>query len=132
MEEAIAVKPSPPPAAIVQMVTVIGARVTKVVPEATSGLRGCAFAGLPMRCVLLTLILALSGFAQENSGRIAGTITDQTGAVVPDARVSATTATWPGAIEAVTDKLGRYALPLLPIGAYTVAVAKAGFRSAMW
>ena len=80
-------------------------------------------------CFLLALVLTVAGFAQENSGRIAGTITDQTGAVVPDAKVTATSPTLARAIETVSDKLGRYTFPLLPIGVYTVAVARQGFQT---
>ncbi len=92
-------------------------------------LQGRVSMGLPLTSLLLALVLAVAGFAQENSGRIAGTITDQTGAVVPDAKITATSPTLPRAIETASDKLGWYAFPRLPIGVYSVAVAKQDFQT---
>src|ERR1051326_940390 len=79
--------------------------------------------------LLLVTLLSVSGFAQENSGRIAGTIKDPTGAAIPGAKVTATSPTLPRAIETASDDQGRYTFQRLPIGAYTVGVAKQGFRT---
>ncbi len=63
------------------------------------------------------------------SGRIAGVIKDQTGAVVPAARISAASPTLPRAIETVSDNLGSYIFPRLPIGTYSLTVARNGFQT---
>ena len=49
------------------------------------------------------LILAMAAFAQENSGKILGTVTDASGAVVPSVSVTATSSTLPGMLATVTD-----------------------------
>jgi hypothetical protein len=80
-------------------------------------------------CSLFALVLVQVGFTQENSGQIAGTVTDQTGAAVPGAKVTATSPTLPRAIVTVSDNRGRYEFPVLPIGVYTIAVSGQGFQT---
>ena len=75
-------------------------------------------------------LCAVSLYAQV-SGVISGTVTDQSGAVVPNATVTATN-TGTGAVrQAVADDAGRYQISLLPPGAYDVHVAKTGFQEAI-
>jgi hypothetical protein len=109
MDSASAVKQSLPLPALMAR-TVTGPGVTEVIGEANRIFPG----GLRMHCVLLALVGAMAGFGQENSGRIAGTITDQTGTAVPDARVVATSPTLPRAVETLSDKLRRGLLAVLP------------------
>ena len=130
MKPASAVRQSiPPPAVIAQWVMVMGSRVTKAASQATRVLRDCAVMGLLLHWILLAPVVTGAGSAQENSGRIAGTVTDQSGAVVPAAQVTAASPTLPRAFETVSDNLGRYTFPVLPIGVYTVAVARQGFQT---
>src|SRR5581483_9055819 len=79
--------------------------------------------------ILFVLFFRVAGLTQENSGRIGGTITDETGAVVPDAKITATSPTMPRAIETISDNLGRYSFPVLPIGVYSIAVTRQGFQT---
>src|SRR5437016_5784877 len=65
--------------------------------------------------------------AQQNYGTILGTVSDQTGAVVPEAKVTITSAATGITRDATTDKKGFYEVVSLPIGGYTVAVDKSGF-----
>ncbi len=59
-------------------------------------------------------------------GSITGTVTDVTGGVIPGATI---TVTGPGVKQTVTSNdQGQYSVPALAPGAYTVAVAKAGFK----
>jgi hypothetical protein len=81
--------------------------------------------------IALLFVTALAGYGQAtsvNGGSIQGTITDPTGAVVPDATVNIT-ATDTGSVKIVTtDSAGFYSVgPLLP-GNYTVTVTKGGFE----
>ena len=69
----------------------------------------------------------MTGWAQENSGLITGTVTDATGAGVPGATISATSAILPKGVEAQSNSFGKYILPQLPIGNYTLTVTKQGF-----
>ena len=63
----------------------------------------------------------------QSTGTIAGTVADDTGGVIPGAEVTAINQGTGVTREAVTNDAGRYTLPLLPIGEYTLAVQMAGF-----
>ncbi len=79
--------------------------------------------------LLLIAQLNISTLAQSQaaSGSIEGTIIDSTGAVVPDAKVTATNLQT-GLTRAVTSNgEGLYRLQLLPVGDYNVTIEKQGF-----
>lgn len=75
---------------------------------------------------LLVLALPLAAAAQEQTGRIAGLVTDDTGAVLPGVTV---TITGPGGAvrSTVTDATGRYAFDGVAPGSYEVSVELPGF-----
>src|SRR5579872_959213 len=81
---------------------------------------------------LLYLVLLLSlmpgrAFAQADTGTLSGTVRDTSGAVVPDAMVTARNAAT-GAQRAVqTGGDGVYTFPALPPALYEVTVSKTGF-----
>ncbi len=68
--------------------------------------------------------------AQSFRGSISGTVTDATGAVVPQAHVTLKSAGAGLSREATTNAEGVYALPDLPPGTYTLTVSAAGFKEA--
>src|SRR5207249_5139555 len=70
-------------------------------------------------------------WSQTTTGRIVGTVTDQTGAVIPGAPISVTNVETRVNYEALTNEQGAYQAPLLPIGMYTVAAAVPGFQKAV-
>src|SRR5438270_3166352 len=75
---------------------------------------------------LFALIVSLPLFAQTTNGAIQGTVTDSSGAVVPNATITVrNTAT--GA-ERVTqsDSVGNYSVPSLPAGTYNVEIQASG------
>ncbi len=76
-------------------------------------------------------LLATSGNAQTFRGTILGTVTDKSGAVVPEAKVTARNVDTGLARETLTTGDGSYAIPELPLGNYTVQVEKAGFQTAV-
>jgi outer membrane receptor protein involved in Fe transport len=78
-----------------------------------------------MRAVFVFLT-ALAAFAQT-SGTISGTISDETGARVPGAKIVASSATTGEKRETVSSASGQYALPFLPPGEYRIEVTLAGF-----
>jgi hypothetical protein len=79
---------------------------------------------------LLTFLLGQTMSAQSNtSGDISGTITDPTGAVVPNASVVAENAATGLHQTATTSGNGTFRIPLLPPGDYTVTVTATGFQT---
>jgi hypothetical protein len=73
------------------------------------------------------LIGAISASAQVTSGNIVGRITDSSGAILPGATVTVTSATTGEVRSAPTNASGDYVFNLLPIGTYTVLVELQGF-----
>lgn len=67
--------------------------------------------------------------AQEATGRIVGTIYDQSGAVVPRAHIIVTNTGTHVTRETNAEADGTYQVPALPVGSYTVSVDQKGFRS---
>ena len=59
-------------------------------------------------------------FAQQNTGDISGTVTDSTGAVVPNVTVTAVNAGTNASRSGVTSDSGAFRIPELAIGSYRV------------
>lgn len=76
---------------------------------------------------LLLLCLSASLMAQS-TGLITGTVSDTTGAFVPNARVSATQQGTTLRFEAAADEVGRFSFPRLPVGNYVIECQQQGFR----
>jgi hypothetical protein len=66
--------------------------------------------------------------AQVLYGSIAGTLTDETGAIVPRATVTVTNTATGLSRQATTDESGYYSIPNLLEGTYDLAVNASGFR----
>ena len=81
----------------------------------------------------MTLVLGMAAplMAQEATGKITGTVTDQTGAVVVGAKVIVTNKATRISREAATDKEGNFLVLALPIGVYQVSVEHTGFKKAV-
>jgi hypothetical protein len=81
------------------------------------------------RLVVFVLLLCAAGWAQTDTGSIAGTVTDATGAVVPNANVAATDVDKNIVVRtAKTNSSGNYSIPLLPIGHYSLSIEAPGFQ----
>jgi hypothetical protein len=83
-------------------------------------------------CALLagsTAILSHPFFleAQTSLGQVSGSVTDSTGSVIPGATLTITDVGTQSVHTILTDSSGFYVVTNLPIGDYTVAVARAGF-----
>jgi hypothetical protein len=87
------------------------------------------FAALFM-AVAAVLTIPLSSFSQTFRGGINGTVTDQSGAVVPAATVEATDAATGVSHKTISSSAGEYTFQDLPLGTYTVAAKASGFQSA--
>jgi len=79
--------------------------------------------------VSAVFLVCLSLSAQVNTGRILGTVTDQSGGVVAGAMVSVTNSQTGVARNLVTDGAGEYVAPNLNPGTYTVRVTANGFQA---
>jgi hypothetical protein len=79
------------------------------------------------RC-FLALVLAASVHAQTTAGRLVGTVTDESGASVPQAAVRATNLGTGVARAATTDMAGNYTVPNLAVGSYEVSIEMRGFK----
>ncbi len=80
--------------------------------------------------LLLSLCGCVSSFAQTITATITGTVTDQAGAIVPNAKVVITAASTGQDKTVLTDTEGRFTAPFLPPGTYRVSVEAAGFAKA--
>jgi hypothetical protein len=83
------------------------------------------------RVVLLVLLTGTAPFllGQAETGTIAGTVKDTTGAVVADAQVLVTNVATNAERTAATGSAGQYDIPALPPGNYKVSVSKSGFQT---
>ncbi len=78
---------------------------------------------------LFLLLGLLASNAQEITGQIRGTVTDPSGAVVPNATVTVTNTDRNQLVRALqTNSAGEYVASLLPVGRYSVAVEVSGFK----
>ena len=82
--------------------------------------------------VFILLVLSLGPLTWGAvTGRINGTVKDQTGAVIPGATVTVTNAAQGTQTTALSDSKGAYAFPSLPVGRYDLKVDAPGFRPAV-
>ncbi len=76
------------------------------------------------------LFAARGAFAQANAG-ITGTVTDQSGAVIPGANVTVTNEGTSVSNKTVTSTAGTYSVTGLIPGAYSVTIEKTGFKKSV-
>jgi hypothetical protein len=79
---------------------------------------------------LATCFVPLALLAQDATGTVAGVITDPSGAIVEQAKVTVTNVGTASAQPTATDKNGFYQVQHLPIGTYQVSVEASGFSKA--
>lgn len=80
------------------------------------------------RAIVFSFLLAATGAAQTTSTEVLGTVTDATGAVVPNASVILSRIATGEKRQTVTDSAGNYSFPLIEIGEYSVTAELAGFK----
>src|SRR5256884_1056397 len=79
------------------------------------------------------LLLSLSALAQtQTTGRIAGVVKDQNGAIIVGAEVTVINKATGDERKVNTDKEGNYTVPLLSPGTYRVRVAASGFDTKLF
>ncbi|MGA7521284.1 MAG: TonB-dependent receptor [Acidobacteriaceae bacterium] len=89
------------------------------------------YPSFPRAAILISLLLACStfGFGQINTGTIAGTITDPSGAAIPGAEIKATDAATGLTRSVTSNSSGSYVLSALPLGSYSLTVTANGFTT---
>jgi hypothetical protein len=83
--------------------------------------------GLLAAACLLLLLCTVPCIAQVDQGTITGTVTDPTGAVVPNAQVQLTDTNTGLVLKAPSNGAGVYVFSPIKIGSYKVTVSAAGF-----
>ena len=81
--------------------------------------------------LLAVLMLGTFSWAQRDLGAILGSVTDQSGALVPDAKVTLKEDATGLTYGVLTDSGGEFIRPLLKPGTYTVEVDATGFKKAI-
>jgi len=76
-----------------------------------------------------TLLLPCATFAQTESARISGVVTDPSGAVVVDAEIVLTNVDQGTSATVVTNHAGIYVLPSVKPGQYRITARKPGFKT---
>ena len=77
----------------------------------------------------IVVLLSVSTVCAQGTADLVGRVTDPSGAVLPGVMVTAENAGTGGARTEITSETGDYVFNLLPVGAYTVKIELAGFRT---
>src|ERR1700704_746905 len=85
----------------------------------------CSF---PVFC-LFTALLTTMASAQTTSGTITGTVTDQSGAIVPNAKIVLTDETTGDSREITGSESGEFVFAALRPSTYTISIEKPGFQT---
>ena len=94
-------------------------------------LRGLSKASGIITGLFLALLVSATAFAQGERGALNGIVTDQNGAVVAGAEVTATNIETNIETKATTTDAGVYRLPYMPAGKYKITVKANGFQTAV-
>lgn len=81
-----------------------------------------------MTCLLLMMLSAAPVFAQVRLAEVSGTVTDESGGVLPGVTVTATHTATAQARSTTTESRGTYVLTALPVGVYEIRGELPGFR----
>jgi hypothetical protein len=78
--------------------------------------------------LVFTLLLGCLALAQQETATLTGEVKDASGAVVPGATITITNTETGVALKSATNEQGRYTVPSLKPGPYSITVEKPGFR----
>jgi hypothetical protein len=77
---------------------------------------------------LVLLSTGAAALAQKSTGDILGTVTDDSGSVVPGVKITLTNEDTQDKRDATTNALGDYRFPFVPIGTYSIRAEREGFK----
>ena len=80
-----------------------------------------------LQLLIAAFLLVLAAWSQGSQGTLEGTLVDQSGAGVPEAKLTATNDATGVKFSATSDSNGLFTFPVLPVGTYTVEVEHTGF-----
>src|SRR6202162_1398338 len=80
---------------------------------------------------LVCMVFSASAWAQKDAGSIVGTVKDQTGAIVANAKVTVSDVERGIHLETTTNESGEYVASPLRVGRYTVTVEHPGFKKSV-
>src|ERR1700758_4427573 len=87
------------------------------------------FVASAVAAMLLLLLTSPYSSAQTDQGAITGVVQDSTGAVIPNAQVTATNIDTGLALETRSNNSGVFVFSPLKIGNYTVSASSTGFQT---
>jgi hypothetical protein len=79
--------------------------------------------------VLFALSWTIPGWGQVVGGSISGTVTDESGAPVPEVQIVVRDVETGAERRLASDDNGRYSVPSVPVGRYEIAASKENFKS---
>ena len=85
--------------------------------------------GILIAAVGIGALSPASALGQVSNGQISGRVTDAQGAVLPGVTVTATQTGTQFVRTTVTNEVGAYTLPGLPVGPYRLEASLQGFRA---
>src|SRR5947207_8895861 len=88
-----------------------------------------SFRAKPFLVLVVLVLCALPAAAQTATARVEGIVTDNTGAVLPGATVTATNTETNASRIDVSNEKGGYTITALPVGPYRVEASLTGFKS---
>ncbi len=104
---------------------IVGTAVSHIAAPSSAKLRPSLYLAM-----IFALLLAATCSAQQITGSISGTVLDASGAVVPQATVTAANTATGFSQKTVSNGDGLYIFPTLPTGTYTITAEKEGFSKA--
>jgi len=85
--------------------------------------------GLAVMLLAMVSAMTVGAWAQTFRGAINGTVTDQSGAVVPGATVEAVEAATNASHKSITSSAGEFAFTDLSVGSYNITITGSGFKT---
>jgi len=79
--------------------------------------------------LLLVLAAAVVAWGQQDRATITGTVTDPSGSVIPNVKITVLQVETGTVFNSQTNAVGQYRVPNLPIGSYRVTFESQGFKS---